>query len=102
MIAVLLGGFLGGALRGFTGIAKTLVTKKDEQINIKYLILSISVSAVVGITASLMFPLDFKYALLAGYAGSDFLEALFKLKLKAKLEKSVQKPAGTAKPFGIS
>lgn len=84
MWEIVLGGIVGGGLRGITGIAKSLITKKDEQINIKYVLLSIVVSAIVGVIASLMMPVDFKFAILAGYAGSDFLETLYKMKLKNK------------------
>ena len=33
MAVIVLGGVLGGALRGLMGITKSLITKKDEQIN---------------------------------------------------------------------
>ena len=33
MFAIILGGLLGGALRGIIGIAKSLILKKEEQIN---------------------------------------------------------------------
>ena len=40
---------------------------------------------VVGVIAASLWPEgDFRIALLAGYAGSDFLEGLFKSKFKQK------------------
>jgi hypothetical protein len=83
MIQTILGGMLGGTLRGIMEIAKSLITKKDADINYKYLFISIAVSTIVGVVASLMFQVDFKFAILAGYAGADFLETLYKMKLKS-------------------
>lgn len=85
MLLVILGGLLGGLLRGLLGIAKTLITKKEESINYSYFFLSLAVSMVVGVIAASLWPEgDFRIALLAGYAGSDFLEGLYKLKFKQK------------------
>ena len=77
ILLVILGGLIGGALRGLIGIAKGLVTKEEEKINYKYFFVSLAVSGLVGLVAALMLPVDFKFALLAGYAGSDFLETLY-------------------------
>ncbi|MBU1499292.1 hypothetical protein KKE48_00280 [Patescibacteria group bacterium] len=33
MFSIILGGIIGGALRGIMGIAKSLILKKEEQIN---------------------------------------------------------------------
>jgi len=88
---IILGGVVGGLLRGLAGIAKSLVTKKESSINYKYFIISIAVSGVVGVVAALMLKVDFKFAILAGYAGSDFLETLYKMKLKNKFETELEK-----------
>ena len=86
MINILLGGLFGGVLRGLLGISKTLVTKKEESINYPWFFLNITVAAVIGLLAATMMGGDFRVALLAGYAGSDLLEGLFKLKFKEKFE----------------
>jgi len=41
MWAIILGGLIGGALRGVMGIAKTLILKKDEQINYGWFFVSV-------------------------------------------------------------
>ena len=87
MISILLGGFFGGVLRGLLGISKTLVTKKEETINYQWFFLNLAVAAVIGLLAATMMGGDFRVAILAGYAGSDLLEGLFKLKFKEKFEK---------------
>ena len=87
MINILLGGLFGGVLRGLLGISKTLVTKKEEAINYQWFFLNLAVAAVIGLLAATMMVGDFRVAILAGYAGSDLLEGLFKLKFKEKFEK---------------
>jgi len=82
---IILAGAFGGALRGVMGIAKNAVNKKDLQINWNWFFLSLVVSAVVGILAATFFGEDLRLAVLAGYAGSDFIEGLIKLKIKEKI-----------------
>jgi len=87
-LPIILGGLFGGLLRGILGIAKSLITKKEEDINYGYFFLSLAVSAVVGVIAASFWPEgDFRIALLAGYAGADFLEGLFKLKFQEQFAK---------------
>ena len=84
-LPIILGGLFGGLLRGLLGIAKSLITKKESSINYGYFFLSLAVSMTVGVIAASLWPEgDFRIALLAGYAGADFLEGLFKLKFKQK------------------
>lgn len=80
---VALGGLFGGLLRGLMGLAKTLVTKKDATIHYGYFFLTLLVAMTVGVIAASLWPQsDLRLALLAGYAGSDFLESLYKLQFK--------------------
>lgn len=87
MISILLGGLFGGVLRGLLGISKTLMTKKEESINYQWFFLNISVAAVIGLLAATMMGGDFRVALLAGYAGSDLLEGLFKIKFEEQFKR---------------
>lgn len=87
-LPIILGGFFGGLLRGLLGLSKDLVTKKEATINYPYLFLSLLVSVSIGLIAASFWPEgDFRVALLAGYAGSDFLEGLFKLKFEEGFKK---------------
>ena len=88
MFYIILGGFIGGLLRGLMGIAKTLVTKKETSINYGWFFVSISVAIAIGIIAATFMGGGFSIALLAGYAGSDLLEGLFKLKFKERFPAS--------------
>ena len=87
MVGILLGGLFGGVLRGLLGISKTLMTKKEESINYQWFFLNITVAAVIGLLAATMMGGDFRIALLAGYAGSDLLEGLFKIKFEEQFKK---------------
>ncbi len=87
MFSIIIGGLIGGALRGIVGIAKSLIVKQDEQINYAWFFVSISVAMAIGVIAATFMGGGFEIALLAGYAGSDLLESLFSLKFKEKFEK---------------
>ena len=72
MFSIIFGGFIGGSLRGLMGIAKTLILKKDEQINYGWFFVSIAVAIAIGVIA-------------AGFMGGGFkgLTVLGKLPLKS-------------------
>jgi fluoride ion exporter CrcB/FEX len=89
MLSIILGGLIGGALRGLMGIAKTLILKKDEQINYGWFFVSVCIAVAIGVIAASFMSGGFEVALLSGYAGSDLLESLVKLKFKEKFEKTV-------------
>jgi fluoride ion exporter CrcB/FEX len=90
MLSIIAGGIVGGALRGVMGIAKTLVTKKEDKINYGWFFVSIAVAMAIGVIAATFMGGGFEVALLAGYAGSDVLEGLFKLKFKEKFESGIK------------
>lgn len=90
MFSIILGGLVGGSLRGLMGIAKSLILKKDEQINYGWFFVSVCIAIVIGIIAASFMGGGFEIALLSGYAGSDLLESLVKLKFKEKFEKLVK------------
>lgn len=90
MWGIILGGLVGGALRGIVGIAKSLILKRDEEINYGWFFVSVAVAMAIGVIAALFMEGDFKIALLAGYAGTDLLESLVKLRFKDKFEKLIK------------
>lgn len=80
----------GGVLRGIVGVTKSAVLKgKDFKVNWLWFFVSVGVSAIVGIIAASFFGDDLRLALLAGYAGADFIEGLMKIKLKDRFEEKV-------------
>ncbi len=90
MLSIIIGGLVGGALRGIVGIAKSLIVKQEEQINYAWFFVSVAIAMAIGVIAATFMGGGFEIALLAGYAGSDLLESLVKLKFKEKFEKIVK------------
>jgi len=90
MFSIILGGLMGGALRGIIGISKSLILKKEEQINYGWFFVSVAVAMAIGIIAASFMGGGFEIALLSGYAGSDLLESLVKLKFKGKFENVIK------------
>ena len=76
----ILPGMVGGLVRGIVGIGKHVIRDK-EQFNIFKLIFSITVATIAGTVAALVAGGDWKISLLAGFAGADLLESLYKSKL---------------------
>lgn len=74
-------GLIGGLIRGLVGIIKNqAVTPEKFTFQWKYFTASMFVSAVVGVMAGIIANNDWRISLLAGYAGTDFLEGLYRLK----------------------
>lgn len=97
VILILLVGALGGILRGVLGIAKSLVTKKNLEINWAWFFASVLIAAILGMITASFFLDDTRLALIGGYAGSDFLEGLINIFLKNKfssLGKREEKKSG--------
>jgi len=80
-------GILGGFVRALVGIAKYFEKNKAEQkIRPWYLIFTLFVAAVVGGLAGALACGDWRLAVIAGYAGTDFLEGLYKIRKQQGFE----------------
>lgn len=73
-------GLVGGLVRASVGLLK-LKKLKTEPFQIAYLASTLIGAAVVGLFVGLVIATDFKLSLLAGYAGTDFIESMYKLKM---------------------
>ena len=71
----LLGG-LGGLTRGILGLFKAM--SKGKKINWAYWGITICIAIVIGVFTGIIFSFDPRLALLAGYAGTDILEGVYK------------------------
>lgn len=71
----LLGG-VGGLTRGIVGLLKALSLRR--RIIWGYYAITVIVAAVIGIFVGVVFNFDYRLALLAGYAGTDILEGIYK------------------------
>ncbi|MEK7607262.1 MAG: hypothetical protein AAB444_03655 [Patescibacteria group bacterium] len=74
-------GALGGFVRALVGIAKYFEkNKKDQKFRLGYVLYTIFLAALVGGITGIFANGDWKLALIVGYAGTDFLEGLYKIK----------------------
>ncbi len=71
-------GFMGGATRTCVGVLKAV--KKKEKFKWRYFLLSLMASGVVGMFTGLLYDVDYKVTLIAGYAGTDLIESVYKMK----------------------
>ena len=71
----MLGG-LGGLTRGLIGLMKALALRR--RILWTYYVITIAVAVVIGVFVGLIFNFDWRLSLLAGYAGTDILESIYK------------------------
>ena len=75
-----LAGGMGGLGRGIVGVTKAQTFNPDTfKFQWKYFLITIIVSIIVGQMTGLIANADWRMSLLAGYAGSDFLESMYKL-----------------------
>jgi len=75
VVAGLLGG-IGGLTRGFVGLLKALSLRR--KILWGYYSITVLVAVVIGVFAGIIFNFDSRLALLAGYAGTDIIEGIYK------------------------
>lgn len=74
-LAGLLGG-IGGLTRGVVGLLKALSVKR--KILWFYYAITVVIAVVIGIFVGMIFDFDPRLSLLAGYAGTDILEGIYK------------------------
>jgi len=80
-------GILGGLTRALVGLVKYFEkNKQNQKVRFWYLTFSLLVAALVGGVAGVLSGNDWRLAIIAGYAGTDFLESIYKIKKKQGLE----------------
>jgi len=91
-LAGLLGG-VGGLTRGVVGLLKALSLRR--RILWLYYLITVVVAMIIGVFTGLIFNFDYRLSLLAGYAGTDILEGIYKSfsvqKVYVSTAKSVKK-----------
>jgi len=71
----LLGG-VGGLTRGVVGLLKALSLRRKILWN--YYLITLFIAIVIGAFVGVIFDFDYRLSLLAGYAGTDILEGIYK------------------------
>jgi len=74
-LAALLGG-IGGLTRGFVGLMKAMSLRR--KILWGYYCITVIIAVVLGVFTGIIFSFDSRLSLLAGYAGTDILEGIYK------------------------
>ena len=69
-------GAVGGLTRGVVGLLKAMSLRR--RILWGYYAITVIIAAILGIFVGIVFNFDYRLALLAGYAGTDILEGLYK------------------------
>jgi hypothetical protein len=75
VIAGALGG-IGGLTRGVVGLLKALALRRRILWN--YYFLTVVIAIIIGVFVGIIFDFDPRLSLLAGYAGTDILEGIYK------------------------
>jgi fructose-specific phosphotransferase system IIC component len=75
IIAALLGA-IGGMLRATIGILKAI--KEGKKLTLPYYLTTPLLALIIGIITGILFDNNYKYSILAGYAGTDILEGITK------------------------
>lgn len=74
-LAGLLGG-IGGLTRGVIGLLKALSLRR--RILWGYYLITVVIALIIGVFIGIIFDFDPRLSLLAGYAGTDILEGIYK------------------------
>src|SRR4030042_1468009 len=75
LLPALLGG-IGGLTRGFIGLLKALSLRR--KILWGYYAITVLVALIIGMFTGIIFNFDYRLSLLAGYAGTDIIEGIYK------------------------
>ena len=81
---IFIAGFIGGLIRGLMVISKEIRSSptRRKKLRPEYIIVTLLANGGLGLMVGAFISEDVRFALLAGYAGSDFIESLFKIKMK--------------------
>ncbi len=75
LLASILGG-IGGLTRGLVGLMKAMSLRRRILWN--YYFITVFIAVVLGVFTGIIFSFDYRLSLLAGYAGTDILEGIYK------------------------
>ena len=80
----ILAGLLGGIIRGLVRFVKNKTVEKANHFKPSYFVVTILISGIVGAAAGILADTEWQISFLAGYAGTDFIENLYKIKILGK------------------
>jgi len=71
-------GFFGGIVRALVGLMKVKNIKK--KFNLMYFLVTVAASGLIGTFTGMLVGADYRLSLLAGYAGIDIIEGVYKIR----------------------
>jgi len=77
-------GFVGGLARACVGFLKSRRLEKKGKFEGRNFVFTLIASGIIGIFGGLLVSTNFALALLAGYAGTDLIENMYKISQKRK------------------
>ena len=72
-------GLFGGIIRAIVGMLKHKVFTGKEKFQARRLLFTIITSALIGAFCALLLVEDYRIVLLAGYAGTDLIQGVYKI-----------------------
>lgn len=86
LLLTILAGFVGGLIRACVGILKwqTRAPTKRMKFSSHYLSATVLLAGLLGVVSGLYIGNDPRFAVLAGYAGTDFTEGLYRAKFRKR------------------
>jgi hypothetical protein len=75
-------GFFGGLIRALVGLFKHKVFTGKEKFSKGKFAFTLIISGLIGAFCALLMIEDFRIALLAGYAGTDLIQGIYKITRK--------------------
>ncbi len=69
-------GGIGGLTRGVIGLLKAMSLRR--RILWQYYLITVVIAVIIGVFTGIIFNFDSRLSLLAGYAGTDILEGIYK------------------------
>ncbi len=75
-------GIFGGLVRALVGLFKHKVFTGKEKFKTGKFVFTLVVSGIIGLFCALLLIDDYRIALLAGYAGTDLIQGIYKITKK--------------------
>ena len=79
ILTIILFGFTGGIVRALVGLLKNKVFLGKQKFKPWKFIITILISGIIGLFCGLLTVEDYRLALLAGYAGTHFIQSMYKV-----------------------